>query len=174
VTYTVWIRDQQIGETRFELHPGPRRRAGSFHPTPFGLTILPGIVDMFPALLAFGQMCRDKGIDMDDESAETAAMAMDAFGGSPEGQRVLASARIISELHVRDGGGHLLLWESLAISDSSALARIANERNPALLAGLPSDSPDMVKYLITITLARHQPSRGDLPRPRLSEPALSS
>ena len=172
--FTVWMRDQLIGETRFELHPGPRRRGGSFHPTAFGLTVLPGIVDMFPALLAFGQMCRNEGIDINDESPEAAATAMNSFGGSPEGKRVLACAKIISDLRMRDGGGRLVVWESIAISDSSLLAKIAAERSTDLRVDLPPNGAEIVKYLITMTIAQNQPTANDSRRQRLFEPVVSS
>ena len=56
--YTVWKNGKQIGATQFELSPGGRKRVGMFHPNEYGLTVLPGITAMFPALLEFEEMCR--------------------------------------------------------------------------------------------------------------------
>jgi hypothetical protein len=159
VTYSVWMRGRQVGSTRFELSPEPNRKAGPFHPTEYGLTVLPGIVDMFPALLAFGDFCRREGIELDDESQESAALAMDTFGESAEGRRVLASAKVISELSVRDSTGRAVPWESLAISDSSTLAKLANERSPGTLSAQASKRAEIVTYLITMTVATTQTSR---------------
>jgi hypothetical protein len=71
MNYSVWKHGEKIGETRFELSPAPRKRAGVFHPTAFGLTILPGIADMAPALFDFGEMCKAHGVDVDDARPET-------------------------------------------------------------------------------------------------------
>lgn len=41
--YTVWTHGRKIGETRLELRPSPRRRAGAFYPTEYGLGMLPDL-----------------------------------------------------------------------------------------------------------------------------------
>ena len=114
VTYTVWMHGQQIGETKLEYRHTSQRHAGAFHPTAFGLTMLPGITAMGPALFAFGDMCRQAGIDTDDDRPANASAALDAFAGTPEGRRVLAAAKQIADVEVRDPDGRRVAWESRA------------------------------------------------------------
>ena len=41
--YSLWANREKIGETRFELRPGPHKLAGALHPTQLGLAVLPTI-----------------------------------------------------------------------------------------------------------------------------------
>ena len=153
MTYTVWLHGQQIGETKFEFRPGGREHAGAFHPTAFGVTVLPSITAMGPALFEFGDMCRLQGVDTDDPSAQNASTALDAFASSPEGKRVMAAAKQIAAVEVRDPEGQRLAWDSLAITDLEWLVQVAHERNPSVLRqvdDLPEHDP--IKFMISLTL----------------------
>jgi hypothetical protein len=152
--YTVWTSGQKLGETRFELSPEPRKRAGVFHPTEFGLSALPGITAMFPALLAFEAMCRKAGVAVDDDRRETAAGALDAFANTPEGRAVQAAAHQIAQLELRDPSGRILAWESIMISDTTELLELAAryKRRGADEITIPQGDP--VRFLISTTLAR--------------------
>jgi len=156
MTYTVWIHGQQIGETAFEYEHDKRRRAGSFQPTEFGLQVLPSITSMAPALVDFGAMCKRRGLDPENTSEAGAAMALDAFGGTPEGQRVIAAAKRVAELEVRDPSGRTIPWESLAITDLDWLVGYARERGDAgpneILDNMPEHDP--IKFMISLTLKR--------------------
>lgn len=170
MTYTVWMHDQQIGETEFEYRHTSERRAGAFHPTEFGLTMLPGITAIGPALFAFGDMCRRAGIDPGDDRRESASAALDAFAGTPEGRRVIDAARQIAKVEVRDPDGRRVPWESLAITDLEWMVAVARERKLPELAqvdALPTHDP--IKFMITVTWAdaRRRPRRaGPLLRAR--------
>jgi hypothetical protein len=151
--YTLWMHDRQIGETNFELNTAGRRRAGMFRPTAHGLTVLSGVTAMFPALIAFGELCRRKGIDVDDDRPEQASAALDAFGGTEEGQRVIAAAKQVAAVVVLDPNGRTLLCESLAISDLDVLAAMARKQKPgkhATVASMPGKSRN---YVVSLTLA---------------------
>src|SRR5688572_23730090 len=50
MSYSIWLDGNRIGETNFELRHGVNRHAGVFHPTELGLTVLPGLTSMAPAL----------------------------------------------------------------------------------------------------------------------------
>ena len=157
--YSVWKNGQKIGETRFELCPGPRKRAGVFHPTAFGLSVLPGITAMGPALLDFGAMCRERGVDVDDNRPETAERAFDDFADTPQAARIRAAASCIADLEVRDGNGRTLGWDSIMISDMNEIAKLAERRRrgtPDQLSMLPGDP---IRFMISTTLA-------DVPDPR--------
>ena len=58
MSYTVWLDGTLIGESNLELRHGTSRRAGIFHPTELGLSVLPGITAMGPALLDTGRAWR--------------------------------------------------------------------------------------------------------------------
>lgn len=149
--YTVWKNGKQIGATQFELSPGGRKRVGMFHPNEYGLTVLPGITAMFPALLEFGEMCRREGVDVDFDSPATRAAGHELFAKTPEGRAVIEAAQNIGELELRDSRGETLVWDSLAISDVGMFADLA------LRCG---DSPETqasesigAAYMISATLA---------------------
>lgn len=154
MTYTIWMHGRQIGETAFEYEHDKRRRAGSFQPTEFGLHVLPSITAMTPALLDFGELCKRGGIDPDNPSDAAAVAALDAYGDTPEGQRVIAAAKSISQLQVRDATGSLVAWDFLSITDLEWLITFAREHGaPApneILDSLPEHEP--IKYMITLTL----------------------
>jgi hypothetical protein len=153
VTYTVWMHGQQIGETKLEYRHTSQRHAGAFHPTEFGLTMLPGITAMGPALFAFGDMCQQAGIDTDDDRPENASAALDAFARTPEGQRVIAAAKQIAEVEVRDSNGKRVTWESLAITDLEWMVAVARKRKPQILGEVDALSRhDTIKFMITMTV----------------------
>jgi hypothetical protein len=155
MTHSVWIDGQKIGETKFELRSVGRQRAGTFHATKFGLTRLPGITDMLPALVAFGEMSRREGIDVHDPRPETAAAALEWFAEAPEGKRVLAAAKLIADLVLQDSTGHLVVWQSIAISDVAELARMGGGRK------MPSG-----QFIISATFAERQFTRETIRRLR--------
>jgi hypothetical protein len=153
MTYTVWMQGKQIGQSRFEYTHDARRRAGKFVPTDFGLTVLPHITDMCPALMEFGDLCRRGGFDMDDRRAETAAAALDAFADTAEGRRMLGAVKRIAQIEVLDPLGQAVIWESLAITDVDELAAIAHARSPGLLDER-LNAEGTVKFMISLTLAK--------------------
>jgi hypothetical protein len=163
MTYSVWKNGEKVGETRFELSPGPGKRAGVFHPTAFGLTVLPGITAMAPALLEFGDMCRKAGVDVDDTRRETAEAAFETFADTPEGKRIQAAASCIADLELRDSGGRTLHWESLMISDMTTLVDLIGRRRRGATDQLKMLPGDPIRFMISTTLA-------DLPASRHANP----
>jgi hypothetical protein len=149
--YTVWKNGKQIGATQFELSPGGRKRVGMFHPNEYGLTVLPGITAMFPALLEFGEMCRRNGVDVEFDSPEKRAAGHELFAETPEGRAVIEAAQNIGELELRDSRGETLVWDSLAISDVGMFADLAIScgENPETRTS-ESTGP---AYMISATLA---------------------
>jgi len=152
--YTVWMYGQKIGETRFEAGAAGRKRAGVFHPTEFGIAMLPGITDMFPALVDFKDMCVREGVDIQDDRPETGRDAFEAFKDTPEGRRVITAARRIAEIEVREQNGDCVAWESLAISNLEELAALASRRASSGPADpMQQSNGDPVRYLISLTMA---------------------
>ena len=157
--YSVWKNGEKVGETRLELSPAPRKRAGVFHPTAFGLTVLPGITAMAPALFDFGEMCKAQGVDVEDDRPETAERAFETFANTPEGQRVQAAASCISDLELRDSTGRTLQWESIMISDMTAIVELAGRRRHGAADQLKMLPGDPIRFMISTTLADQYPSR---------------
>lgn len=152
--YTVWMYGRKIGQARLDTSVRGGRLAGVFHPTEFGLTVLPGITDMFPALVDFKNMCRQLGVDVQDADPEIGKRAFEQFKDTAEGRRVVAAAKLIAAIEVCDRRGDDVAWASLAISDMEALRTLALRERPDRAASLPpaSDTAD-IRYLISLTLA---------------------
>jgi len=151
VAYTVWKDGKPIGQTDLELSPGGRRRAGTFHPNEYGLTILPGITAMLPALFAFGDMCRRKGIDVNDRSSDAARLAREDFDDTMEGRAVLEAAKHVGEVEVRDSRGRTVVWDSLMINDVRHIRALARDR--AGNSEPTASGDDEAFYFISVTLA---------------------
>jgi hypothetical protein len=157
MTCTVWLRGQQIGESGFECEHDRLHRAGAFHPTAFGLSVLPSITAMGPALFAFGDLCKREGLDTETDDPVLAASAFETFVATQEGRRVMAAAHQIAGIEVRDSEGKTITWESLAITDLDWMVAEARRRNPSLLRAVDAMPPhDPIKYMISLTLAEHQ------------------
>ena len=151
VAYTVWKDGKRIGQTDLELRPSVRRRAGTFVPNEYGLTVLPGITAMLPALMAFGDMCRRRGLNVEDTSPAAGRLALDAFSETVEGRAVIEAARHVGEVELRDSRGQTVVWESLLISDIRQVRALAGERAPAADSHARDNSESF--YFISVTLA---------------------
>jgi hypothetical protein len=159
MTYSVWKHGEKIGETRFELSPAPRKRAGVFHPTTFGLTVLPGITAMAPALFDFGAMCKARGVDVEDDRPETAERVFDAFAHTPEAKRLQAAANCVADLELRDPVGRRIEWESIMISDMTAVVEMVGRRRQGAADQLKMLPGDPIRFMISTTLADQSASR---------------
>ncbi|MFN2567640.1 MAG: hypothetical protein ABR499_21810 [Gemmatimonadaceae bacterium] len=156
--FTLWQRGRLIGETDFGLGRLPGgRRAGVFHPAPSGMTVLPALTAMAPAL--FGLDDAMKRLPLSDEEIERDTdAAIEAFSQSPEGQRVLAAAEEIADLELRDASGTPVAFESILVTDLHQLAaigvvhRVVGEANG-------QDGRDPVRYVISVTLSKPRGSR---------------
>lgn len=162
MTYTVWMHGRRIGDTRFEVADHFQRRAGSFHPTPHGLTVLPGLTALFPALLEFAELCRRHGFDVDESWLQAVSTTAEAFSNSPEGQRVLAAAERIADVEVRDSTGQQLAWESLSITELDRLIPITSAPGRQIHDPMSRVARDPVRYMISMTLASSQVQRAGL------------
>ena len=152
--YTVWMHGQQIGETKFEL-PGPKRKlAGTLHPTAVGLQMLPAVTAMAPALFAFGDLCRRRGLTPNAVARQSVAQAREIVGETPEGQRLMAAAEQVAAVEVRDPDGRVVEWESLAITDIDWLLSYAASRRSGKgdeEKKVEGKAPDPIKFMISLT-----------------------
>ena len=168
MSYTVWMDGTKIGETALEMRHGARKRAGVFHPTELGLSVLPGITAMGPALLDTGRMCRELGINTEDAALDVEAAADELFG-TPPGQRVLAAASQIARLELRGPTGELVRWDSILISDVDEMAAAAARDSGTKLEVDTPPNTERMRYLISATLAKGAAGRSFWSR----APALS-
>ena len=155
MSYTVWLDGMKIGSTTLEISLGDDRRAGVFHPTAPGLALLPRVTAMAPALLDARRACREQGIDTEDPDLDLDATTDDLFR-TPEGQRVLEAAKIMTRVELHGPRGELVPWESLLISDMQEIMKYA-----ASAGGKAGEKPadgDALRYLISAKIggaARH-------------------
>ena len=149
MSYTVWLDGTLIGESNLELRHGGRRRAGIFHPTELGLSVLPGITAMGPALLDTGRACEERGLDTDADSLLSEEAAEELFT-TGEGKRVIEAAKVISRLEVRNSAGDVMEWESILISDMEELAAAAH-RESGDRFDATGDTRDPVRYFMSAT-----------------------
>ena len=151
--YTLWQRDVLIGETDFSLGRLPGgRRAGVFHPAPSGMSVLPALTAMAPALFALGEAIERLPLS-EEEMERDPEGAVDAFERSPEGRRILAAAEQMADLELRDGSGHPIPFESILVTDLHEMASIGVEHCVVGVAD-PDESPpprDPVRYVISAT-----------------------
>lgn len=151
MTFTVWMHDRLIGETDFELAPIGERRAGVFRPTQYGLSVLPGITCMFPALLELHAVCRRHGINPDDDALTPDHPDLDFVSATPAGQRVIEAARYISQVELRDRTGRILPWEALMISDADEIANAVAHIEPDEVEAVERPASPM-RYFISATI----------------------
>jgi hypothetical protein len=151
MAYTVWLDGEKIGETALELRHGRDRHGGVFHPTEVGLSVLPGITAMGPALLDAGRMCRESGIDVDALDLDVEGATQRVFE-TPEGHRILEAAKLIARLELHDASGELVRWESLLISDVNELAALQMTVLPrAESTPIDRSGRDPMRYFISAT-----------------------
>jgi hypothetical protein len=149
VEYTVWKDGKQIGQTDLELQAGKRRRAGVFRPSRHGVTVLPGICAMLPALMAFGDMCQREGIQTDNFTSDGNRFRFEEFVETPEGRAVAEAAKHFADVELRDARGQTVRWEVLMISDVDEVRTLATER-AIPTPGDPSANAEPM-YIISVT-----------------------
>ena len=151
MAYTVWKDGIEIGRTDLELRLDGRRRGGRFVPNQYGLTVLPGITPMLPALVAFGEMCRRLGMNVEEYSGLGRRFPFGPFAATPEGRAVAEAARHLAGVELRDERGQTVVWEILLISDVDEVHALAPYPATAAPANTSGNTESI--YLISVTLA---------------------
>jgi hypothetical protein len=157
--YTLWSRGILVGVTDFALgDTHSRHLAGVFQPADTGMMLLPALTAMAPAL--FELHARMKREHLSDEDAETnPERVLEVFEQSPEGQRVIASAKEVEQLELRAPSGLVLEIESILVSDLEEMSRFGFGTTPNKRGRRRSARrEDPIRYLISATLARHAES----------------
>jgi hypothetical protein len=125
---------------------------GTFRPTEFGLTVLPRVTALFPALLEFAELCRQQGCDIDEDWRDAVSATANAFSDTPEGRRVLDAAERVAELKVRDAAGGVVGWESLTISELDLLVPLSPAGGPMIQRRMRRLEGDPIRFMISMTL----------------------
>lgn len=164
--YTLWSGEILVGTTDFAL--GERHGlhlTGVFQPATSGMMLLPSLTAMAPALLDLKNMFEREHLSEDDAETDPDRV-IEIFEHSPEGQRVIASAKAIERLELRAPNGCVLELESILVSDLTELSKLAtrvgkkrkkgkkHRRSDRERAGHP-EQRDPIRFLISATLATH-------------------
>jgi hypothetical protein len=120
---------------------------------------------MIPALIALGELCKRRELDLESDHPVQTDEATNMFATTAEGRRVIAAVKKVSQLVVRDGDGHVVAWDSIAITDSETLTAIGKAR--AIEAAREAPIPSLSQFTISLTLAQRRMSR-DTTRPARS------
>jgi len=154
--YTLWSRGILVGVTDFALGDmHSRHLAGVFQPAETGMMLLPALTAMAPAL--FDLHARMKREHLSDEDAKTNPdRVLEVFEQSPEGQRVIASAKEVEQLELRAPSGEVLEIESILVSDLVEMSRFGFRTTPIERGKRRKGRhDDPIRYLISATLAQH-------------------
>jgi hypothetical protein len=155
--YTLWSRGILIGATDFALgDEDSRHLAGVFQPAESGMMLLPTLTAMAPALFELKTMMKREELSEEDADRDPDRV-LAIFERSPEGQRILASAREIEQLELRAPSGRVLEIESILVSDLTELSKIGI-RTRDMKRGKKGRKRrkhrgDPIRYLISATLA---------------------
>jgi len=154
--YTLWSRGILVGVTDFALGDmHSRHLAGVFQPAETGMMLLPALTAMAPAL--FDLHARMKLEHLSDEDAKTNPdRVLEVFEQSPEGQRVIASAKEVEQLELRAPSGEVLEIESILVSDLEEMSRFGFRTTPIERGKRRKGRhDDPIRYLISATLTQH-------------------
>lgn len=154
--YTLWSRGILVGATDFALSDGSTRHlAGVFQPAESGMMLLPVLTAMVPALFDLKKLMKREHLDEDDDRDPD--QLVEIFEQSPEGQRIIASAKEIEQLALRAPNGRVLEIESILVSDLTELNKLGirtrdmKKRKKGKKRRKYHGDP--IRYLISATLA---------------------
>ncbi|HKW09463.1 MAG TPA: hypothetical protein VJO33_03725 [Gemmatimonadaceae bacterium] len=150
--YTLWSRGILVGATDFALGDAHSRHlAGVFQPAESGMMILPALTAMAPALFDLRTMMQREHLSENDAEKDPDRV-LEIFERSPEGKRVIASAKEVEHLELRSPSGDVLDYESILVSDLLEMQRFGFRTTPAG-RGRSKRRADPIRYLISATLA---------------------
>ena len=136
MSFHLYSHGQDLGETDFELTHERTKRAGAFRPTQLGVSLLPTLTGIGPALIALGKALPETELTDADMDA-----AMAAFAGS----QVADFAQKLDDLklELRDANDRVVPTKSMAVHD------VEQTFGPEAV----NQTPDRLRYIISATLA---------------------
>jgi len=130
------------------------QRAGTFHPTDYGRTLLPRVTCILSASLAlksqFDSMQQAGG------KKELSPKELDVLLTESEaGRAMIDVGRVLSEVELRGPGGRRLEFASIAFSKVDELLRVGTTLGTKVdqRQALPPDTPE---FIVSVTLGRAQ------------------
>jgi len=152
--YTLWSRGILVGVTDFALgDTHGRHLAGVFQPAETGMILLPALTAMAPALFDLNARMKHEHLSEADVERDPDRV-LEVFERSPEGQRVIASAKEVEQLELRAPSGRVLEIESILVSDLTEMQRFGFRSTPISKRRKGRGQlSDPIRYLISATLA---------------------
>jgi hypothetical protein len=163
--FTLWHREQLIGETNFEqehaeaaLHLGGRRHlAGVFRPTPYGRRLLPRLCGIFTAGFELKEELARRGFDADDVPPETME---ELFESTAAGAHMIDIGRVLTQVALRDPGGVRLKVASMAFIELAELASLSRQLGKNQTVDFDAVPSDVAEFLVSVTLSDRAPHFG--------------
>lgn len=157
MTYTFWHSGTLMGESDLALpSTKPGQQGGVFHPTAYGLTLLPRLTCALSAGRAFQQQIEAMGRRAEDLSNDEIASLVETSDAT---RTMIELGRILSKVELRAPDGRAIAIQSIAFSDVEELRNMGRSLGGAAAAvmTLPVDAP---RYLVSATtLAQPTSSR---------------
>jgi hypothetical protein len=155
MTYTFWHSGILIGESDLdEPTDNPRRRAGVFRPTPYGLEVFPRLGGTLFAGHDLKTYLDANGLDPDEMERDEIEELLDTH---PAGQRIIEIGRMLSEVEMRADDGQRLAFESIAFMDMQEWEEVFRELEARSADDPRSLRPDGSRYIVSTTLRDSAP-----------------
>lgn len=155
MTYTFLHQGVAMGESDLSAKSKrARQRAGTFHPTEYGRTLLPRVTCVLSASLAL--KTQFESVQRAAGKKELNPKELDAlFTESEAGKAMIDVGRVLSEVEVRGPAGRRLEFASIAFSKVDELLRVGTALGTDVekLKDLPPDTPE---FIVSVTLGRAQ------------------
>jgi hypothetical protein len=162
MTYTFLHRGVAMGESDLS-HKTRRRgqRAGAFHPTVYGRTLLPRVVCILQVGLAFKSQLQSLKRTASDATPDEMNRLLYE---SEAGRAMIDAGRVLSEVELRGPDGRRMDFTSIAFSDIEEIRTVGKAigaRSVEKLNDLPPEAPE---FIVSVTLGRapsssRQPTR---------------
>ena len=156
--FTLWHRDQLIGETDFEgerditvPHHGERRHlAGIFRPTPYGRRLLPRLCGIMTAGFEFKEELLRRGVDPEEAPPD---LLEQLCATTPSGTYMLDLGRALTEIVLRDPSGVRLKIASIAFIDLAELATLSMKLGQNQTVDFDHVPTEVAEFLVSVTLS---------------------
>lgn len=165
--YTLWHREQLIGETDFEeerevaapQHGERRHLAGVLRPTPYGRRLLPRLCGIMTAGFELKEEFLRRGIDPDEAPPE---VVEHLFESTAAGVHILDLGRALSEVCLRDPGGVRLKVASMGFIDLAELASLSRKLGQNENVDFDGVPAGVAEVLVSVTLCDLAPHCGPM------------
>lgn len=153
MTYTFWHSGTLLGESDLALpSTKPGQQGGVFHPTVYGLTMLPTLTCGLSASRAFQRELSAMGKRAEDLSNEDIASLIETSDATAA---MVELGRILGEIELRAPDGQPIPFETIAFSDVEELRRTGHTLIGGMEKFLPANAP---RYLVSATRLASRPS----------------